>query len=237
MSLTYGAQTRKGTPAPSLADINTRSGSELKAEEHLQIESAVCRGGRIRAPSQTVGEAKNRRRNDADGRGNVHVVEKILRGNAERQPIFAVGGVAWTEAAARASATATAASRTATEGAPAWSAQARIRCAFFLGTETKGFADAEVEAEAPGTGSEVIRDKDVSRLGRDVETAQPRRNQVGGSTRPTTGPKRGPVVEDRIVVIVLTSRDVVRDAGTGDNKRAETEGIWKADGAAEEEAI
>src|SRR5271154_5222625 len=221
MSLTYAALGRKCVSAPSLAAINARSRSDLEAEEHLQIEAAVGRGGRIRTPSQAISEAENRRRDDADGCGNVHVVEKVLRGNAECQPIFAIGGVAGTEtSAARPSATATAASRTATEGTAAGSAQARIRGAFFLGTETEGFADAEVEAEASGAGAEVIRDEDVSRLGRDVETAQPGRNQIGWRARAATGPKRGPVVEYRIVVIVLTGRDVVRDTRTGNNKRA-----------------
>src|SRR5271163_16534 len=237
MSLTYAALARKCVSAPSLPDVNARSRSDLEAEEHLQIKAAVGRGGRIRAPSQAISEAENRRRDDADGCGNVYVVEEILRGDAERQTIFAVGRVARTEAAAWSSATATAASWTATEGAAAGSAQARIRGAFFLGTETEGFADAEVEAEASGAGAEVIRDEDVSRLRRDVETAQPGRNQIGWRARAATGPKRGPVVEYRIVVIVLTGRDVVRDTRTGNNKRAQTESIGQADGATEEQAI
>src|SRR5258708_21672068 len=66
----------------------------LEGELHLQIDAAVRASGRIGPVGhQGVRFTKERRAENAVGRGEIHDVQNVARGDAESQVITAIGGV------------------------------------------------------------------------------------------------------------------------------------------------
>src|SRR6266436_3611339 len=115
----------------------------LERELNLQIDAAVRAGGRKGPSSQGIRLTKERRADNAAGRGEVHHVQNVARRDAERQIVTAIG------AASHSAKRAAAAVFTATSMSAAWSSArttSRGR-SFRLSTESERLAEPHVQGE------------------------------------------------------------------------------------------